>query len=367
MTNRIPLARPAIGDAERAAADRTLASGRLVLGPENERFESGLAERCGCAHAVAVSSGTAALEVALWAAGIGADDEVVLPAFGFPAAVNAIRRLGGRAVVVDNDRATWNIDLEAAAAAITPKTVLILSIDQLGLVTEASTLEELAAGHDLRVLSDAACSLGGRDGAGTPSGATGMAATFSFHPRKVLVTGEGGAIVTNDNDFAVACRQLRNHGQSTSGTFHRSGTNARLAEVAAAIGSVQLERLEAMVSERGMLAEGYFERLSKVHDQKRISWQTVAAGAVHTYQTFAVLLAEGTDRAQVIEKMNHHDIECGPATYAVHRLPALGSEARTELPVADALHERSLALPLYIGMRSGELDRVASCLERVLA
>ncbi len=364
----IPLARPSLGETELAAAERALRSGRLVHGPENLRFEEALAARCGRRHAVAVASGTAALELALWALGVAAGDQVLVTAFGFPAAANAAARAGATPVPVDVDGATWTIDAAGARDALTrcERPRAIVSIDQLGLPAEAAALERLQAASGVPVIADAACGLGGADSTGRPGGGCGRVAILSFHPRKLITTGEGGALLCDDDGLASALRELRNHGQDGPGSFCRAGTNARLSEVAAAVGGAQLARMDEMVAERRLLAEGYRRRLGPLARAGRLSWQEPAAGAVHAYQTFAVRLAAGVDRDGVRRALAAAAIESGPATYAFHRLPP-HQRGSASLREADALHDRSLAVPLYIGMRSAELDAVADALGEALA
>jgi perosamine synthetase len=366
MNERIPLARPAIGEAELAAAERVLRSGRLTLGPETERFEAMLAARCGRVGAVAVSSGTAALELTLWALGVAAGDEVAISAFGFPAAANAVWARGARPVAVEVEAASWNLDAAALASALGPPVRAVVSIDQLGLPAEAGPLAAVCAAAGAPLIDDAACALGGRDAAGTPGGGYGVAATLSFHPRKLVACGEGGAVVSDDAALLDAIRALRNHGQTAPGRFTRVGTNARLTEVAAALGCAQLERLDAIVAERRLLAEGYRRRLASLVAAGRISLQEPAAGAMHAYQTFALRLAADVDRAAVVAALAGRGVESGPATYGFHRLPSHPDSARGPLPVADALHDRGLALPLWLGMRSAELDRVSDALAEAL-
>jgi len=367
-TAEIPLARPLLGSAEINAAERVLRSGRLVIGPENARFEQELAERTGRAHAVAVTSGTTALELTLWALGVGDGDEVIISAFGFPAAVNAVLRMGARPVAVDVDPGTWNTTPDGITAARTDKTKAVVSIDQLGLTAEAAGLRQVCAQHDLLLIDDAACAFGGCDSAQVPGGGYGVAGTLSFHPRKVITTGEGGAIVTDDPELDTALRRLRNQGQAGRGVFDRIGTNARLGEINAAVGCAQLVRLDEMLAERRLLATGYRERLANVEQAGRLSWQQVPDGAMHTHQTLTVLLAEGVRRDAVCAQLTDAGIESGPATYAFTRLDSFASvvDAAKSYPVADALHERLLALPLYCGMRSAELDRVCDVLSEAV-
>lgn len=371
VEGRIPLARPLLGDPELAAVERVLRSGRLVLGPETERFEQALAARTGRAHAIGVSSGTAAVELALWATGVGAGDRVLVPSFGFPAAANAAARLGAEVVPVDVDPDTWAID-PGAAAVVAAGARALVAIDPFGLVVDPAPLEALAAEHGLILVDDAACALGATGPGGAVGGGYGVAATLSFHPRKLITTGEGGAVLCDDPDLAERLRGLRNQGQRGRGIFPEPGTNARLAETAAAIGAAQLARLDRMIAERRLLADGYRSRLAPLGAGGSLSWQHEPAGSMHTYQTFAVVLGDhpaARDRSAVIAALDAAGIESGPATYAVHRLDcwaSLPAVRAGRFPISDRLHDRGLALPLYPGMRSADLDRVCEALAAAL-
>jgi len=364
----IPLARPSIDDGELAAAERTLRSGRLSSGPQAVRFESLLAEACGREHAVCVSSGTTALELAFRALALAPGERVLIASFGFPAAAHAAIAMGAVPVPVDAEPDTWTMDLEDATRAWQPGTRILVTIDALGAVCSSSAWSAWARERSVEWISDAACGLGGLDEGGCSAGAGGAFATLSFHPRKVITTGEGGALVGDDGERAAVLRQLRNLGQLGGGEFGRIATNARLAEVSAAIGCAQMARLPAMLNERRMLADGYRRRLAPMRAAGRLSWQEVRGNAVHAYQTFAVQLAADIERRAVIAALAAAGVESTVATYSFHRIPVLAarSESRS-LPVADALHDRGLALPLYIGMRSSELDRVCEALTEAIA
>ncbi|GAB4560209.1 MAG: DegT/DnrJ/EryC1/StrS family aminotransferase [Haliangiales bacterium] len=370
---RIPLARPTIGDAEVAAAERTLRSGRLVLGYENERFEHQLARATGRAHGLCVTSGTTALELALWVTPLLPGHEVVMPAAGYPAALHAALRLTAQPVLVDIDPLSWTLDVELAAAAVAASTAVraLVSVDTLGVVAESRPLERLCGSEKVALISDAACSLGGTDSAGKPGASYGLMGILSFHPRKVITTGEGGAIVCTDNELIKALRGLRNHGQSGPGEFFIPGTNARMPEMAASIGSVQLDRLDSMLRERELLVAGYQSRLEPLRAAGKLSWQEPPPGARPSHQTFAVLLADNPhlpSRDQVRAYLAQADIESQIAVYALHQLGSVRGYPGIEgsFPVTEALAERGLALPLYIGMRSAELDRVCDTLAEVL-
>lgn len=312
-----------------------------------------------------MSSGTTALELALWSLDVGAGDTVLVTAFGFPAAANAVAARGGKAIAIDVHIDSWLMDFERAAASVTADTKAIVTIDQLGAVTSAADIEALEARTGIPVIADAACGLGGRDAVGRPGGAGGIMATLSFHPRKLVTTGEGGAVVCDDDDLANRLRQLRNHGQVGGGRFASVGTNARLDECSAAIGCAQLARLEAMLAERRMLADGYRQRLATLQERGRLRWQVLGGQSSHAYQSFSLLLDETCDRASVIAQLQDKEIGCGVATYSFAEI-GIHPEAG-DAPIARELHERAISLPLYIGMRSAELDRVCDALTEALS
>ncbi len=364
----IPLARPSIGDAERSAAQRVLSGTQLTGGPELLRFEGLLAEMSDRPHAVALSSGTSALELALWALDIGTGDKVMITAFGFPAAANIVAARGAIPIAVDVEEARWCVDFDKARSlAETENTAggikALVTIDQLGAVTSSSDIVRFERETGISVLSDAACGLGGTDKDGRPAGSAGTMATFSFHPRKVVTTGEGGAVVCSDLEIAERLRQIRNHGQA-GGRFTRIGTNARIAEVPCAIGCAQIARLEAMQAERRMLVEGYKERLSELRESGAISWQQSSGDEVHANQSFAILLADSSKREPLLSGLRNMNIGCGVATYSFTEIGIHKASARC--PVASRLHRAAVSLPLYLGMRSSELSRVCEAVRRLL-
>jgi dTDP-4-amino-4,6-dideoxygalactose transaminase len=351
-------------DAERSAALRVLSGTQLTGGPEVARFEELLARQCGRKHALATSSGTSALELALWALGIQAGDRVLVTAFGFPAAANLIAARGAIPVAIDVDEETWLMDFNLARKSVDDKTKAIVTIDQLGAVTRASDIEALEAESGLPVISDAACGFGGSDQEGRAAGSAGRLATFSFHPRKLITTGEGGAILCDDEELAARLGELRNHGQIGGGRFASTGTNARLSACSCAIGCAQLARLQPMLMERRMLVEGYKQRLEPLAQSRGIRWQKLPEGAVHANQTFALLLPESQERETVMGALRDQGIESGVATYSFAEIEI--HDGLQPAPRARALHERAIALPLYLGMRSAELDRVSEALKAAL-
>lgn len=366
----IPLAKPTIGDDEVRAQERALRSGRLVLGLENVAFEEDLARAADVPHAVTVSSGTAALHAAYWALGLHTGGEIIVPAFTFPAPANVALALGLTVVAADVDGATWNIDPDAVARAITPRTRAIVAVDQFGMVAEHGRLAKLAADARVPLVEDAACAIGALDAAGRRAGSFGRLACFSFHPRKIVTTGEGGAVVTNDGELAARLRLLRHHGISAPGEFATVGLNFRMPETCAAVGAVQLGRLPAFLARRKQQIALYRAALVDRKLDQHLGFQTPPPGAVPTWQTFAVLLPPLADRARVIAHLRERQIESGPATFALHRIgsmAALPGMTKLRLPVADALHDRALALPLYHELGEPEIARVVAALAGALA
>ncbi len=240
----IRLARPDVGAEELAAVAEVLESGQLTMGPWVERFERALAEAIGTADAVAVSSGTAALHLAMLALGVGEGDEVIVPAYTFPATANAVELCGGRAVLVDVDPETFLVRPELVAEAVTSRTRAVLAVHLFGRPVEWEELQT-AVPQDVALVEDAAGALGASY-RGTPCGALGLMACLSFHPRKIVTTGEGGAVTTDEAELAASIRRLRHHGIAAGAPtdIPAPGLNYRLADVLCALGVPQVERLE---------------------------------------------------------------------------------------------------------------------------
>ncbi len=353
----IRLARPWIGEEEIAAATATLASEMRVHGERVAAFERALAARCEREHAIACGSGTAALEIALAAVGVAGRD-VLCPDLSWPSPAHAIVRAGGRPILVDVDPASWNGSAEALASARTESTAAAIVIDQFG--TPADHPKIAAALPDLPIIVDAACSIGATVG-GRPSAAAGVIACLSFHPRKLLTTGEGGACLTDDEKLAGAMRALRNHGQRAPGEFVIAAGNQRMTEVAAAIGLAQLARLDAIVERRRALAERYLAALPPSFGVQR-----PPAGAMSNRQTFGLTLPEACTREQrdaLVAELRARGVEAGRLSYAIHRIGSMrGLHGGGPFPVAEHVDDRGLALPLHPLMDASEIDRVIDAL-----
>ena len=350
----VRLARPDAGAAELAEIAAVLETGQLTMGPKVEEFEALLAAATGTAHAVAVSSGTAALHVAVLALGIGKGDEVLVPAYTFPATANVVTLAGGRPVLVDVDPATMNIDPEDAARRVTARTRAVLAVHLFG---RPARLEELPA---LPLLEDAAGALGATH-RGRPCGGLGALGCFSFHPRKIVTTGEGGAVTTSDDALAERVRSLRHHGWSPSHAYDdmpAGAYNYRLSDVLCALGIPQLRRLEELLAARERVARGYAERLVGLD----VVLPEADSGDRHGWQAYVIQLDR---RDEVMAALRAQGIQCQIGTYALHRLGAYRDQG--SFPGADAAFERALALPLHTRLTEGELDRVAEALDKIVS
>ncbi len=352
----IRLAKPWIGENEQRAVAAVLESGQLVQGPNVQRFEQAIAALVGRKHAVAVSSGTSALQLALRALGIGAGDEVLCPALSWPSPAHAVRLSGAKVQFVDVDPNEWNSTEDALRAARNASTRAAIVIDQFGNPARAAAIQEALG--SLPVIEDAACALGSRFANG-PCGTLGAVSCLSFHPRKILTTGEGGMCLTDDDGLADKLRTLRNHGQ-LGGEFVVAAGNHRMTEVAAALGLAQLQRLDDMVARRRQLASLYREHLGSLLD-----FQQTPKGAESNYQTFGVLLPQGRERRVVREKLHARGVEAGLLSFAIHKLGSFtGSDA--SMPVTEHIAARGLALPLFPQMKDAEVEQVANALGGVL-
>jgi perosamine synthetase len=345
----IRLAWPDLGEEELAAVAEVIESGQLTMGPKVAEFEAGLAAACEVEHAVAVSSGTAALHLAVLAVGIGPGDEVIVPAYTFPATANVVALSGARPVLVDVDPETMNVRPEAVADAVTERTRAVLVVHLFG---RPARWEELAAVIPERVelLEDAAGALGARR-RGRACGGLGRLGCLSFHPRKVVTTGEGGAVTTNDEGIAEAIKSMRHHGWRNA-DMPAPGLNYRLSDVLCAVGITQLRRLEALLEVRERLAAAYGERLAG-----HVQLPSPDERDRHGWQAFVVQL-DGRDEA--LEALRDAGIEAQIGTYALHRLGAYRDQG--PFPGADAVYERALALPFHNRLTAADIDRVAEVL-----
>ena len=352
MSEPIRLALPDVGEAELAEVAAVLRSGNLTMGPKVAELEELVAAACGVEHAVAVSNGTAALHLAVLALGIGPGDEVIVPAYTFPATANVVRLAGAKPVLVDVDPDTFNLDLERVYEAVTARTKAVLAVHLFGRPLDWAALQDVAA-PELVLLEDAAGALGAR-WQGMPCGGLGAMGCLSFHPRKIVTTGEGGAVTTNDPELAASIRRLRHHGLDPGSDIAGPSTNYRLADVLCALGIPQLRRLDELLAERTRIAAGYTERLTSVVDLPEAD-----EGDTHGWQAYVVRLDR---RDEALAELRAEGIEVQIGTYALHHLSAYRDQG--SFPGADAAFARALALPLHSRLTEAELDRVAEGVAR---
>ena len=350
----VRLGSPAVGEEELAEIREVLASGQLTMGAKVEEFESLLAGAVGVEHAVAVSSGTAALHLAVLALDLGPGDEVLVPAYTFPATGNVVALSGATPVLVDVDPVTMNMDPADAARRVTPKTKAVLAVHLFG---RPAPLDDYPA---LPVIEDAAGALGATRG-GRPCGSLGALGAFSFHPRKIVTTGEGGAVTTNDPALAESVRSLRHHGWLPSDRYDdmpRPAFNYRLSDVLCALGIPQLRRLPELRATYERIAAGYSERLAGLD----VVLPSTDPGDTHGWQAYVLQVDR---RDEVMAGLRAQGIQCQIGTYALHRLGAYRDQG--PFPGADAAFERALALPLHARLTEGELDRVADGLDKLVS
>jgi dTDP-4-amino-4,6-dideoxygalactose transaminase len=373
MQRSIPITRPVMGEPEAAAAQRVILSGWVTQGPEVAAFESEFAAFVGARHAAAVSSCTTALHLALLGVGVGQGDEVVTVSHSYIATANAVRYCGAEPVFVDVERDTRNMDPSLVSAAITPRTKAVLAVHQVGMPCDMARLRATAEEHGIPLVEDAACAVGSEllwegewQRIGRPHS---RVACFSFHPRKVMSTGDGGMLTTNDPELDARFRLLRQHGMSVNDrTRHGSaevifeehsvvGFNYRMTDIQAAVGREQLRRLPTLVAERRDLAARYAELLRGVTG-------VVAPGepsfARSNWQSYSVELPDGSDQRSVMQAMLDRGVATRRGIMCAHReVPYAGDH---DLPVSEWAQDRTIVLPLFSGMSDDDLRYVVATL-----
>ena len=362
----IQLARPHISDDDLAAVERVLKSRWLSAGMEVQKFEEEVAQYVRQQHAVAVSSGSTALSLALALHGIGPGDDVIIPSFCYLAGAHCIALAGAHPVFVDVDGDSWNIHAEQIAAALSPRTRAVVVVDQFGVPADFEAIQASLAGHDHVVLiEDAACALGAADNDTPCGGGNDRVTCFSFHPRKMITTGEGGMITTSDADQAHQLRKLRNHGRSDSGAFEISAGNYRLSELAAALGRSQLRRLDWIIEYRKTLAQRYRSLLGD-DPRWQLQRQPPPGRGRAVDQCFAICLQETDRRNAVLHTLRSRGIEASIATYAAHLEEPYRQSAKLELPESTRLARGGIALPLHCDLSVDDVDLVVETLRQTL-
>jgi perosamine synthetase len=351
----IPAAKPEVGAEERAAVDRVMQSGMLAQGPEVAAFEQDFSELVGGLHSVAVNSGTSALHMAFLAAGVGPGDEVIVPSFSFAATANAVALTGATPVFADIELDTFNLDPGTIEAAITPRTKAIMPVHLYGHPAAMGAITAIAEKHGLLLFEDAAQAVAASLD-GTPVGAFGLAASFSFYPTKNMTSGEGGMVTTPSAELARAVRVLRNQGMERRYENEVVGFNTRMTDIHAAIGRVQLTRLAGWTEARQRHAAFFNENL------RGVITPPTAPGAVHVWHQYTVRIVDH-DRDAFAESLAARGI--GSGVYyptPIHRLPSFRLDL--DLPATEAAASQVLSLPVYPSLTE---DEVADIVEAVNA
>jgi perosamine synthetase len=373
----IPITKLVLGEEEVQAVAAVIRSGWIAMGPRTAAFERAVADRVGARHAVAVSSCTSALHLGLLAVGIGPGDEVICPSLSYIATANAVLHAGATPRFVEVDRRTYNLDPAGIEGALTPRSRALIVVHQLGLPAEMGPLRALADHHGLCIVEDAACALGATTG-GQPVGAATRdgVCCFSFHPRKIITTGEGGMIVTDDDALAERLRRLRDQGMSIPAALRHDATavlleeyrelgyNFRLTDLQAALGLEQLRRLPELLARRRALARRYSERLA--------AWPELGLphepeGAEHSFQSYMVLLGEDRSRRAIMQALAARGVASRRGVMAIHQTPLYRERfPGVSLPLTEAIARRGLVLPLYPQMTEVEQDAVVAALDASL-
>lgn len=362
----VPLSGPDITRAEIDAVVAVLESEHLSIGPRGEAFEQEFVKQLGVKHAVAVNSGTSGLHCLVKAMGIGPGDEVITTSYSFVASTNCLLFEGATPVFVDIDPQTFNLDLDQVEAAITPKTKAILPVDVFGQPMDMSAVNAIAKKHGLLVLEDS-CEALGASYQGVKAGTLCDGAVFAFYPNKQITTAEGGMIVTNDDRIADLCRSYRSQGRAITGFWlhhERIGYNYRLSELHAAIGEVQMQRLDAILDQRQTVATRYNDLLGGIEgvtipyiapQVDRMSWFV-----------YVVQVAPGIDRDAVMEKLKAKGVGCRPYFTPIHVQPYIQEQfglKAEDYPVSADIGSRSIALPFFNKLTYEQQCYVADCLK----
>ncbi|WP_256289016.1 DegT/DnrJ/EryC1/StrS family aminotransferase [Halobellus inordinatus] len=361
MSDRIPLIEPVVGDQELENVREVLESGYMTQGPFAEEFEEKFTELCDATHAITVTSCTTGLELALEAYDIGDGDQVVIPDFTHPATGNAVEHVGAEAVLVDVDRETYNIDTDAVRDAMSDDTAAIMPVSWGGQPLDHKPLQAIADEYDVPIIEDAACGAGA-EFEGHAVGSQFDVSVFSFHPRKVLTTGEGGMITTDDDEAERAMRSIKNFGTDPSGDgfgfFRKDATNFRFSDILAAVGVAQMEKRADIVGRRREIAALYDDLLAEVEG---VTAPAVVEGGTHNYQSYCVYIEAGDDnlRDDLIDTLGESGIETQIGTYALSDTEAFEDAKGAEtVEISVELQNNLLTLPISHSMDEADQRRV---------
>jgi perosamine synthetase len=372
----IPITKPYLGEEEKQVVSQVIESGWVSQGPKVAEFEERFADYIGARYAVATTSCTTALHAALAVSGLGPGDEVIVPSLSFIATANSVVYCNAMPVFADIDPETCNIDVEKIEGAITKKTKAIMPVHQMGLPADLDAIQKIADKYNLIVIDDAACAIGS-EYKGKKIGGHGNIACFSFHPRKIITTGEGGMITTDDPEIAARLRRFRHHGMSVSDierhvankiiieTYPDLGYNYRMTDIQAAMGLEQVKKLPFIIKMRRQIAGIYDEELSKI---PYVRVPQVPTYAFHNYQSYWIELLESApvDRNMLMSKLLEKGIATRRGIMAIHMEPYYKGYSRLSLPTTEKITMNTVLLPLYPTLSSEEQSYITNSLKEIL-
>lgn len=373
---KIPITKPYLGEEEKRLVSEVIDTGWVTQGPRVAEFEEDFAKYVGARYAIATTSCTTALHAALATSGVRTGDEVIVPSLSFIATANSVVHCGATPVFVDTNPETCNIDVNKIEEAITNKTKVIMPVHQMGLPAEIDGICEIAERHSLMVIEDAACAIGSAY-KGKKIGGHGNIVCFSFHPRKVITTGEGGMITTDDAELAARLRRFRHHGMSISDierhkadkvmieSYPEIGYNYRMTDIQAAIGIVQLKRLFFILEKRRQIAEFYNKALSGI---QHIRVPQIPDYIYHNYQSYWIEILDSSpvSRDILMEKLLAKAIATRRGIMAIHMEPCYKGFSRVPLPNTEKIAMNTLLLPLYPTMSIEEQSFVIDSIKEIM-
>jgi perosamine synthetase len=360
VASMIPVYKPFIGDTEKSyVADAVESTWVSSKGRYLDEFESGFSRFVGAREGIATCNGTVSLHLALAALGLGSSDEVIVPTFTYVASVNAIHYTGATPVFVDSDPEYWNLDPGLIEASITPRTAAIMVVHLYGHPADMDPIMEIADAHGIAVIEDAA-EAHGAEYRGRKVGCIGLAGSFSFFGNKIITTGEGGMVVTDDAEFAVRCRHLRGQGVSLTRTYWHDvvGFNYRMTNVAAAIGVAQLERVDEILAAKRRIAHRYRAVLSTIPG---VVFQPEMAWATNVYWMVSILV-DPSLRDGLASFLRENDVETRPFFHPAHTMPMYRGGGGS-FPVAERLGASGINLPSFPQLSDAEIDRVCELVQ----
>ncbi len=373
----IPIAKPYLTKKEAKAAYDTILSGWITQGPRVAEFEQKFADYTGAKHSVAVSNCTTALHLSMIVAGVGTGDEVICPSMSYIATANSIKYVGAKPVFAEIDPNNYNLDIQDVEKRITAKTKAILLVHQIGMPADIEAFKDLAVKYNLKLIEDAACAAGSSY-KGKKIGSHSELVCFSFHPRKVISTGDGGMITTSNEAYYNRLKLLRQHGMSVNDrTRHESsklifedhlevGYNYRLTDIQASVGIKQLEKLDWLIAKRRKIASRYNKAFKGIPG---IQLPKEKKGFFSNYQSYSIYLKDECpqNRNEIMQKMLDAGISTRRGIMTTHRETAYKEEyAGLSLPVSEKACDRSIILPLFVPMKDDDIERVIETLSKIL-